>query len=152
MAKRVRGIVVGMVFIVVFAIAGCIGVDPIDVSGGWTGFMTWAEGDPNAGFTTPIRLELAQEGQTVGGEVGLMGPGSNPFALSITSGSVRGHSVSIEAVGTLDLIPQPASITISLTGDSDGEMVSGSGTQMINGVPHPFTWEAMLTSPPIEPS
>ena len=152
MSKRVRGIIIGMVFIVVFAIAGCIGVDPIDVSGGWTGFMTWAEGDQNAGFTTPITLDLAQEGQTVSGKVGLMGPGSNPFSLSITRGSVHGHSVSIDASGTLDLIPQPASITISLTGDSDGEMVSGSGTQTIDGVPHPFTWEAMLTSPPIEPS
>ena len=152
MAKRVRGIIIGMVFTVVFAIPGCIGVDPIDVSGGWTGFMTWAEGDPNAGFTTPITLELIQEGQTVSGEIGLMGPGSNPFALSITSGNVRGHSVSIEAAGTLDLIPQPANITISLTGDSDGERMSGSGTQTIDGVPHPFTWEVMLTSPPIEPS
>jgi len=152
MAKRVRGIVIGMIFIVVFAIAGCIGVDPIDVSGGWTGFMTWAEGDPNAGFTTPITLALVQEGQTVSGAVGLMGPGSNPFSLSITSGSVRGHSVSIEAAGTLDLIPQPVNITISLTGDSDGERMSGSGTQTIDEVPHPFTWEVMLTSPPIEPS
>ena len=65
MSKRVRGIIIGMVFIAVFAIAGCIGVDPIDVSGGWTGFMTWAEGDPNAGFTAPIALALVQEGQTV---------------------------------------------------------------------------------------
>ncbi|MCK4681693.1 hypothetical protein KAT59_01540, partial [Candidatus Bipolaricaulota bacterium] len=127
-------------------------VDPIDVSGGWTGFMTWAEGDPNAGFTTPITLDLAQEGQTVSGEVGLMGPGSNPFALSITSGNVRGHSVSIEAAGMLDLLTPPANITISLTGDSDGERMSGAGTQTIDGIPHPFTWEVMLTSPPIEPS
>ena len=152
MAKRAHVIVIGIIFIVVFAIAGCIGVDPVDVSGGWTGFMTWAEGDPNAGCTTPITLDLAQEGQTVSGAVGLMGPGSNPFSLSITSGNVRGHSVSIEAAGTLDLIPQPANITISLTGDSDGESMSGSGTQTIDGVPHPFTWEVMLTSPPIEPS
>ncbi len=152
MSKRIRSIIIGMVSIVVFAIAGCIGVDPIDVSGGWTGFMTWAERDPNAGFTTPITLNLVQEGQTVSGAVGLMGPGSSPFSLSITSGSVRGHSVSIEATGTLDLVPQPASITISLTGDSDGEMMSGSGTQMIDGAPHPFTWEVMLTSPPTEPS
>ncbi len=152
MAKMVRGIVIGMLFIVVFAIAGCIEVDPIDVSGGWTGFMTWAEGDPNAGFTTPITLALVQEGQAVSGTVGLMGPGSNPFSLSITSGRVRGHSVSIDAAGTLDLIVQPANITISLTSDSDGEMMSGSGTQTIDGVPHSFTWEAMLTSSPTEPS
>jgi len=152
MVKRVRGIIIGMVFTVVCAIAGCIGVDPIDVSGDWTGLMTWAEGDPNAGFTTPITLELTQEGQTVSGAVGLMGPGSNPFSLSITSGNVRGHSVSIEAAGTLDLITPPANIIISLTGDSDGESMSGSGTQTIDGVPHTFTWEVMLTSPPIEPS
>ena len=150
---NIRSVVlVGIILVGVIVLAGCIGVDPIDVSGGWTGFMTWAEGDPNAGFTTPITLELTQEGQTVSGAVGLMGPGSNPFSLSITSGSVRGHSVSIEATGTLDLIPQPANITISLTGDSDGERMSGSGTQTIDGVPHPFTWEVMLTSPPIEPS
>ncbi len=34
MAKRAHVIVIGIIFIVVFAIAGCIGVDPVDVSGG----------------------------------------------------------------------------------------------------------------------
>lgn len=81
-----------MACIVVFAIAGFIGIDPVDVSGGWTDFMTLAEGDRNAGFATPTTLALIQEGQTVGGAVVLMGPGLRRSMGSRTPSPGRSRS------------------------------------------------------------
>ena len=136
------------VAIAAVALSGCLQMTPIDVSGTWTGLITWAESDPLAGMTTPISLFLLQEKKTVTGEVELMGPGSTPFTLLINSGSVRAHSISITAAGTLTAISPPANVMITLSGDYNEPQMSGTGTQTIDGVPHDFYWQVQLTGAP----
>lgn len=120
---------------------GCF-APPVDVAGTWAGLITWAEGEPLEGLTTPITLVLVQDEATLTGEVRLMA-GQTSFALAITQGKVTGNSFTIEAAGTLTLPNTPSmEIRISLAGTSDGTQMSGSGTETVGGVVHRFDWEA----------
>ncbi len=131
----------------VLSVGGCLPLSPLEVAGGWTGTLTWS-GAPVPGMTTPITLTLTQANRTLSGEVGLMGPGSAPFSLSITSGTVDGHTVSIAVSGTLATVSPLAQVSIALSGEGDGTHLSGTGTQTIDGTAYAFTWEAALTAPP----
>jgi len=124
-------------------LVACTLFPTIDVSGTWTGLLTWAEGDPLAGFTSPITLVLVQEEKTITGEVQLAG-GSTYFTLTITSGKAQGQSFTISASGQYEGVSPPAAVTISLQGTGDEEQLSGTGTQTIDGVPHNFTWQVSL--------
>jgi len=135
----------------VFLLIGLLGLlvacalfPTIDVTGTWTGLLTWAEGDPLAGFTSPITLVLVQEEKTITGEVQLAS-GSTSFTLTITSGKAQGQSFTISASGQYPGVSPPAAVTMSLQGTGDEEQLSGTGTQTIDGVPHNFTWEVSLT-------
>jgi hypothetical protein len=133
-----KAALVGVLGLAVFLLAGC--TKPIDVSGTWTGLLTWGEGDPLEGLTTPIRLTLVQEKAALSGEVGLEA-GRNPFSLTITRGEVSGNSVKIDAAGTLDAYPPPVAVAIHLEGTADGTQISGSGSETIGGVVHRFDWQ-----------
>jgi len=122
-----------------FAVA-CALFPTIDVTGTWTGLLTWAEGDPLAGFTSPITLVLVQEEKTITGEIQLAG-GSTSFTLTIDSGKAQGQSFTISASGQYEGVSPPAAVTLSLQGTGDEEQLSGTGTQTIDGVPHNFTWQ-----------
>ena len=136
------------VAIATITLGGCLQIIPIDVSGTWTGLITWAEGDRYAGMTTPISLFLVQDKKTVTGEVELMGPGSTPFTLLINSGYIRGNPISITATGTLTAISPPANVMITLSGDYDEPQLSGTGTQTTDGDPHDFYWQVQLAGAP----
>jgi len=123
-----------------FAVA-CALFPTIEVTGTWTGRLTWAEGDPLAGFTSPITLVLMQEEKTITGEIQLAG-GSTFFTLTINSGKAQGQSFTISASGQYEGVSPPAVVTISLQGTGDEEQLSGTGTQTIDGVPHNFAWQA----------
>lgn len=123
------------------SVVACALFPTIDVTGTWTGLLTWAEGDPLAGFTSPITLVLVQEEKTITGEIQLVG-GSTSFTLTINSGKAQGQSFTISASGQYEGVSPPAAVTISLQGTGDEEQLSGTGTQTIDGVPHNFTWQA----------
>jgi len=132
----------------VLVLAGCLPVaSPAEVAGGWTGTLTWT-GAPVPGMTMPLTLDLTQANRTISGEVGLMGPGSTPFSLSITAGSVDGKTVSIAASGTLQAGSGSVQVSITLSGECNGTHLTGTGTQTNGGVSYAFTWEADLTAPP----
>jgi len=142
--KTKASVVVFLLFgVLVFAVA-CALFPTIDVTGTWTGLLTWAEGDPLAGFTSPITLILVQEGKTITGEVQLAS-GSTYFTLTITSGKAQGQSFTISASGQYEGVVPPAAVTLSLQGTGNEEQLSGTGTQTIDGVPHNFTWQVSLT-------
>jgi len=132
--------VVFLLFGILSSVVACALFPTIDVTGTWMGLLTWAEGDPLAGFTSPITLVLVQEEKTISGEIQLAG-GSTSFTLTITSGQAQGQSFTISASGQYEGVSPPASVTISLQGTGDEEQLSGTGTQTIDGVPHNFTWQ-----------
>ncbi|GAG36750.1 unnamed protein product, partial [marine sediment metagenome] len=75
-------------------VVACALFPTIDVTGAWTGLLAWAEGDPLAGFTSPITLVLVQEEKIITGEIQLAG-GSTSFTLTINSGKAQGQSFTI---------------------------------------------------------
>jgi len=132
--------VVFLLFGLLGSVVACALFPTIDVTGTWTGLLTWAEGDPLAGFTSPITLVLVQEEKTITGEIQLAG-GSTSFTLTIDSGKAQGQSFTISASGQYEGVSPPAAVTLSLQGTGDEEQLSGTGTQTIDGVPHNFTWQ-----------
>lgn len=145
MTKTKASAVVLLLFGILSSVVACALFPTIDVTGTWTGLLTWAEGDPLAGFTSPITLVLVQEEKAITGEVQLAAGGAASFTLTITSGSAQGQSFTISASGQYEGVSPPAAVTVSLQGTGDEEQLSGMGTQTIDGVPHSFTWQASVT-------
>ena len=145
MTKTKVSAVAVLLFGILSSVVACALFPTIDVTGTWTGLLTWAEGDPLAGFTSPITLVLVQEEKTITGEVQLAAGGAGFFTLTITSGSAQGQSFTISASGQYEGVSPPASVTISLQGTGNEEQLSGTGTQTIDGVSHNFTWEVRTT-------
>jgi hypothetical protein len=138
MNRVLRAALVGVLGLAVFLLAGC--TKPVEVAGTWAGLLTWGEGEPLEGLTTPVRLTLVQDEAALSGEVGLV-VGQNPLPLPIIAGEVRGNSLEIDAEGTLDAYPPPVEVTIHLEGTSDGTQISGTGSETIGGVVHRFDWQ-----------
>lgn len=132
----------------VFLLFGCLAeFAPIEIAGTWSGTIAWTEG-PAAGFTTPITLILTQDGTDITGEIGLTGPGSKPFSVPITEGTAGSSSFTISGSGSMDVIAPPVDIAINLHGDSDGQTMTGIGTQAIDNTAYAFTWTATLIAAP----
>ena len=139
--------------VVLFAaltLGGCAFLVSVDVTGEWAGTLLWIDG-PSSGFTSSISLTLTHENRNVSGTVTLMGPGSQPFDLAISSGRTSARSVRIEASGVADVLTPPRNVSISLDGDFDEDQMSGAGLQTIDGNTYQFTWELVRISAPSEP-
>jgi hypothetical protein len=79
-----------------------------------------------------------------------MGPGSQPFDLTISSGRTHARSIRIEAAGVIDVITPPLNVRISLDGDFDEDEMSGTGSQTFDGNTYQFTWELVrISGPPV---
>ena len=134
--------------IVAAGFSGCVKIVPAEVAGSWAGQLTWAENDQYAGITKPLTLHLVQDQTSVSGQVELMGPASQAYSLPIISGLVRGNSISIAASGEFPFVSPPPSVSFTLEGECAGDEMSGTGVQTIDGEPHDFCWEVLLTSEP----
>jgi hypothetical protein len=131
-------------------LSACAALVRIDVTGEWTGIYVWTTGpQAGTGIETPISLSLVHEGKDVTGTVTLMGPGSQPFDLTIVDGRAEGRSIGIHATGTLDLGTTLLEVTILLDGDFDEANMSGTGSQSFGVDSYQFTWEMVrLSGPP----
>ncbi len=147
--KRVhKSMILLTVLVIVSVLYGCFpAFAPIEIAGTWSGTITWTEG-PSAGFTTPITLILTQDGADIAGEIGLMGPGSKPFSVPITEGTAGSSSFTIEGSGSVDVLTPPVNVVVSLHGESDGQTMTGTGSQKIGNSTYAFTWTASLTAAP----
>jgi len=115
---------------------------PAKVAGTWSGLLTLSEGDLYAGVTSPIGLSLTQDEATLGGEVALEIAGAG-FPLDITGGRVTANSIVIQAAGVTPGYGDH--VTLELEGRVSGDRISGTGTEMINGAAHHFSWEVDRT-------
>lgn len=148
--KRIHKIILArLALFAVLALSGCISLTPIDLTGGWAGTLVWTSG-PFPGITSTISLELVHENRDLAGTVTLMGPGSQPFGISITDGRTQARSLRLEASGTMTLLTPFVSVSLTLEGDFDETAMSGTGTQKNDGQEYTFTWEAVRISGPPE--
>jgi hypothetical protein len=144
-----KAIVVRILLVATVALTGCVAAVRIDLTGTWAGSLEWTDG-PSAGFTSSISLDIAHENRDVSGTVTLMGPGSQPFDLTISPGRTNAREVHLNASGTIDSITPPVAVSISLDGDFDASNISGTGSQTFGGSTYHFTWEVVRTSGPPE--
>jgi len=144
--RRMRSVIVAVAMLA--GLAGCFGLSLVNVAGVWGGFITWTSG-PATGFTSPVTLTLDQEEKKtqITGEIGLMGPGSQPFSIPITDGTAGNGWFTVHAVGVMKVITPNVNVQIDMEGKRDGSELSGTGTQTNDGVAHTFDWRATLAAP-----
>jgi len=144
-----KAIIVRIVLFAAVFLSGCVGLVRIDLTGTWAGTLEWTDG-PSTGFTSPISLDIVHEDRNVSGTVTLVGPGSEPFVLTISSGRTGARSITLDASGTLDSVTPSIAVSLSLDGDFDASSMSGTGSQTFSGNTYSFTWELVRTSGPPE--
>jgi len=145
-SKLQKAVVARILLFALFWLSGCSFFStPINISGLWEGTITWTSG-PATGIETILRLDLLHEDRDLSGAVTLGGPGGTSYQLAIESGTARTVSMTLTASGVLPINP-PQDVRLTLSGDFLGDEMSGTGTQMINGVPYTITWVAHLTAP-----
>ena len=137
MSRTWKLVVVRLALLAAVLLSACSVIVRIDVTGEWSGTLLWTTG-PQAGFTSPISLSLVHDGRDVTGTVTLMGPGSQPFDLTILDAIAEGRTIEILATGTLDLDTSSIEVTILLEGDFDEQNMSGTGSQSFEGSSYEF--------------
>ncbi len=149
MSRLKKRFIVQGIGLAILLLTSCFFAPPIDISGVWSGWITWTDG-PAAGFTSPITLDLVHEDRTLSGTITLIGPGSQPFDLPITQGTASRSSLFITASGVNDNITPPVSVSITLEGEYDATEMSGTGSQTVDGNTYRFTFAASLPTPSSE--
>jgi len=127
-------------------LAGCVSITPIDLTGTWSGTLTWTSG-PATGLSYPRTLQLIDGEGEITGAVTLMGPGSQPFHLTISDADALGHSISLSASGTMTMITPPIQVSILLNGNYDEMSMSGTGSQTADGQTYEFDWQLTRITP-----
>ena len=149
MSRLQKALIVRVGMLAVLVLTGCTASVRIDLPGLWQGTITWTNG-PAAGIASPLAFDLVHEDRTLSGTVTLISHGSQTFDLPITGGRGRNFSLEIEASGTNPLVTPPAAVTLHLEGDYSASLMSGAGTQTVNGTTYQLTWEAALIWTPSE--
>jgi len=138
----------GWLLVLASLAAGCTAfAPPLEVAGTWGGELTWAAGDPFAGFESPLGLRIEQSGTSLTGEIIINGPGSQTISLAIVAGTAASAAFSVDAAATVDIAGTPVFLTITVDGTRTADTLSGTGSQSIDGVIHPFEWSARLSAP-----
>jgi len=147
MSMRWKALIVRAILLLVLWLVGCTFSLPIDITGQWTGTLTYTTG-PAAGFTYPLTLNLVCNSRDLTGTVTLVSHGAFTFDLPINSGRAKNPDIHLDAYGANPhSVPEP-SVSIALEGRYDAESMSGEGSQTVGGVPYELTWEATFVPPP----
>ncbi|UCF09563.1 MAG: hypothetical protein JSW65_05740 [Candidatus Bipolaricaulota bacterium] len=135
-----------------FLLGGCaVLAPPIEVAGTWIGDLAWVAGDPLAGFEEPLSLILEQTGSEVTGSVILQGPSATSLTVPVETGNAGRRSMDLRAAGPVTVGSQVVSITVTLVGELEEGLLTGTGTRIVNGDAHDFEWSARRTAPPATP-
>lgn len=139
-----------LVFLCLF-LWGCFLSTPVNITGTWTGTMEWTSG-PATGFAYPIVLTLVHEDREVTGTVTLHSHGTFNFDLPIVQGSTRNVSLFLIARGVNDQVPNNPTVEFTVDGQFEQSVMSGDGTQSIDGSTYSFDWQAVLITEPVIPA
>jgi hypothetical protein len=141
---RTRWIICG---IAVIALGGCTLLSPVDITGSWAGELIWGPDDPMAGFSSSLGLVIEQSGVDISGVVTLEGPGATSIVIPITTGRARLSGFEIRCSETVEVAGTPYLIDLSLDGERDGNRLSGTGEQTVEGETSTFEWAALYAGP-----
>jgi hypothetical protein len=120
---------------------GCLGAPSVNLSGTWTGSMTYTTG-PAAGFAFPLTLQLTQDPGGIEGTITLRSHADHTYDLSIAHSRSRAQTVLLVARGNNPWVPGEPAIELTLDAEHDRGHLVGVGTQRIDQAIYAFTWEA----------
>ena len=130
---------------------GCFFSTPVNITGTWNGTMEWTSG-PASSFVFPFTLTLVHDNRELTGTVTLPSPGSQSFEIPIVQGSARTVNMSLIARGTNPWITSEPIVEFAIEGSYEQSIISGEGTQSIDGTTYTFNWQAVLTTEPLPAS
>ena len=151
MSRWFKALVTRILMLACLLLWGCFLTTPVNITGTWTGEMTWTSG-PATGFVYPIVLTLVHEDRTVTGTVTLPSPGGLSFDLPIVQGSARSVNLSIVATGTNPWVTPVPTVEFRIDGQYEQSVMSGDGTQSIDNSVYSFEWQAVLITEPVVPA
>jgi len=146
---RRKTMIVRILMFAALWLSGCMFSVPIDISGLWTGTITWTTG-PATGLGSPLSLDILLDSRDVSGTITLKSHGTLMFDLPITQGSAKNSTLLIKAAGVNPHVPSSPTVSITLDGNYHPTTMSGTGSQTIDGTVYTFTWEATFVAPPPE--
>lgn len=152
MTQKVRAVlfarITSVCCLVLVAAVSCAPTAPVDVSGGWSGTMTYTSG-PMTSFTSSFRLDLFADDGTVAGSVTLPSGYGNEFEIPVTLGEVHADTIILEAEGMNTFTTPDTPVRIAFDGAATATSMSGVGTHVVSGSAYTFTWSATLVTPPV---
>ena len=151
MTRWQKALVARILAVLCLFLWGCFFSTPINITGTWVGTMQWTSG-PASGIDYPITLTFVHENREVTGTVTLLSHSSSTFDLPIVQGSARSVNVSVIARGTNPWITPEPTVEFQIDGQYEQTVMSGDGTQSIDGTVYTFDWEAVLTTEPVVPA
>jgi len=151
MNRWLKALVTRILMLACLLLWGCFLAPPVNITGTWTGEMTWTSG-PGAGFVQLISLTLIHEDREVTGTVTLPSHGGLSFNLPIVQGSARTGNLSIVATGTNPQVTPEPTVEFRIDGQYEQTVMSGNGTQSIDTSVYSFEWQAVLITEPVVPA
>ncbi|MFC2081889.1 hypothetical protein ACFLSF_03175 [Candidatus Bipolaricaulota bacterium] len=150
MSMRWKALTVRIVLFAVVWLSGCTLSLPIDITGQWSGTLTYTSG-PATGFNYPLTLNLVYDDRDVTGTITLVSHGPFTFDLPINSGRAKNPDIRLDAFGTNPHVVPSPTVSVAMEGRYDAESMSGKGTQTVDGVTYEFTWAVSFVPPPEPP-
>lgn len=151
MSRWFKALVARILMLLCLFLWGCFLITPVNITGTWTGEMTWTSG-PATGFVYPIVLTLVHEGREVTGTVTLPSPGGSSFILPIVQGSTRNANLFLVAREVNDQVPGNPMVEFRIDGNYEQAVMSGNGTQAIDSSVYSFDWQVVLITEPVVPA
>ena len=151
MNRWLKALVARILMLLCLFLWGCFTLVPVNITGTWAGTMEWTSG-PKTSFVDPIVFTLAHEDREVTGTVTLPSPGGSSFDLPIVQGSARSVNLSLIARGANTQVPNNPIVEFQVDGQYEQTVMSGNGTQSIDGTVYSFDWQSALTTEPLPAS
>ena len=151
MSRWQKAIVARVLTFLCLFLWGCFFSTPVNITGTWIGTMEWTSG-PASGFVYSIVLDLVHENRELTGTVTLPSHSSLSFEIPIVQGSARSVNMSLVARGPNPWITPEPTIEFEIEGQYEQAIMSGEGTQSIDGTTYTFDWQAVLVTEPVPAS
>ncbi len=128
-------------------IISCAPVARIDVSGGWSGTMTYTSG-PMTSLNSAFSMDLFDDEGSLAGSAEFPSGHIGSFEIPVTHGEVHADTIVLEFAGQNDVVVPSIPVRFTFDGQVTATSMSGVGMWFVNGTSYTFTWRATLTAPP----
>lgn len=133
--------------VVLVAAVSCTPAASVNVTGGWSGTITWTSG-PMASLTSAFSVDFFDDEGDLTGSATFPAGSMLTFEIPLTRGDVHADTIVFEAAGQNDITTPPTPVRFTFDGEVTATTMSGVGTQFVNGTSYTFTWQAVLVAPP----